>query len=259
MNRKLFFLSILAFWLISSTTHARIFISDTAQNKKLQKPFRKFFVGNDLDGAIVSSAFIKKTISMQSPPVTNTTNSMGIARLSAFLNTGLTFNWNPARYFGIFTGLDIKNIGFIEKNAGGETVKRRSYNLGVPLGIKIGNMVDKKPYIFLGGGADAPFNYREKTFVIRDQKAKFSEWFSSRTPALMPYMFAGASVYKGFTIKFQYYPGNFLNAGFTTNRLQPYADYNVNIFFASIGYAVPLKKQKDSIELLEYQLKTNKL
>ncbi len=259
MNKKIFILTILAIWLTTSTTHARIFSDDTARNKKPLKPYRKFFVGNALDGVIVSSALIKKTVTMQSPPVTNTTNDIGIARLTAFLNTGLTFNWNLARHFGIWTGLDVKNIGFIEKNAGGETVKRRTYNLGVPFGIKIGNMVDKNPYLFLGGGADAPFNYREKTFVIRDQKAKFSEWFSQRTPSVMPYVFAGFSVSDCITLKFQYYPGNFLNTGFTTAGTHPYTGYNVNIFFASIGYAVPLKKQKDSVELLEYQLKTNKL
>ncbi len=248
------FIAILAFWLIPSTTHARIFISDTAQNTKTQKPFRKFYVGNALDVAIVSSAFIKKTISLQSPPITNTTTGMGMARLTIFLNAGFTFNWNLARHFGIWSGIDVKNIGFIEKNAGGETVKRRSYNLGVPLGIKIGNMVDKKSYLFLGGGADAPINYREKSFSIRDQKAKLSEWFSQRTPAVMPYMFAGATVHKGISFKLQYYPGNFLNPKFVYNGTQPYASYNVNIFYASIGYAVPLKKQKDTIELLEYQL-----
>jgi hypothetical protein len=178
--------------------------------------------------------------------------------LSLFLNAGFTFNWNLGRHFGIYTGIDVKNIGFIEKNAGGEIVKQRTYNLGVPLGIKIGNMVDKKFYVFLGGGADAPLNYREKTFVIRSQKTKFSEWFSQRTPSVMPYVFAGFAVSPGISFKIQYYPTNFLNPNFTDNGVQPYTGYNVNLILLSIGYAVPLKKQKDSVELLEYQLNSNK-
>src|SRR5690606_16411381 len=111
----------------------------------------------------------------------------------------------------------------------------RVYALGVPLAIKLGNLKERK-FIFAGGGADLALNYKEKGFVNRGDKTKFHEWFSDRTPALMPYLFVGASVDPGLTLKVQYYPGNFLNPEFTPRSgLQPYAGYHVHLFFVSLG------------------------
>ncbi len=206
---------------------------------------RRFYTGTSLDGAIFSTATIHNS---GTSAAGNTADKMGTLRFTYAVNTGFTFNFNPGRHFGLYTGIDIKNIGFIEKNAGGETVKRRTYTLGVPIGIKIGNMADKKPYLFLGGGADAPFNYKEKSFSIRDQKTKMNEWFSMRTPAILPYVFAGIAINHGFTFKAQYYPNNFLNPDFTTNGVKPYAGYDVKLLLLSAGYAVPVKKNHGLIK-----------
>lgn len=219
------------------TATARIFVADSTVSQKELLPVKKFYIGNTLDGAVFSTALIRNTVPGGS------TNKMGTPRFTCFFNAGLTFNVNPARHFGLFTGIDIKNIGFIEKNAGGATVKRRSYNIGMPLGMKVGNMVAGKPYFFAGGGIEMPIQYKEKSFVIRDQKTKISEWFSNRTASVMPYVFLGAAVSHGCTFKVQYYPGNFLNPAFTTNGTQPYAGYNVRLVLVSIGYAMPFKKQ----------------
>jgi len=248
VKKIIYIWAILAIWLTPATIYARIVVSDTAETKKKLPPVRKFYAGTALDGALLSTALIQKTITQVSPPATSTANSMAVPRVALFLNIGFTLNLNLSRHIGLFTGLDLKNLGYIDKNAGGETVKRRTYNLGAPLGIKIGNMVDKKNYFFTGGGADYPINYREKTYVIRDQKTKFSEWFSARTPSVMPYVFAGFAVTGGFTIKGQYYPADFLNTSFTTKSVQPYAGTTVHILLLSLGYAVPFTKQKLSID-----------
>ena len=245
MKSKIILLTILACWLSCSTTFARIAVSDTPVTKKILLPVKKFYVGTALDGAIFSTATRQKNTTPNIPGPT--TNSVGALRFTCFLNVGFTFNFNLNRHLGIYTGIDVKNVGFIEDNAGGETVKRRSYNIGAPIGIKIGNMAVKKTYLFLGGGADAPFNYREKTFSVRDQKTKFSEWFSQRTPSVMPYVFAGFAINHGFTLKGQYYPGNFLNPNFTTNGAKPYDGYDVHLILVSLGYAVPVKKQHDLV------------
>src|SRR6185312_6277682 len=107
----------------------------------------------------------------------------------------------------------LKNVGFIEKRAD-TTIKHRTYNLGIPIGLKFGNMRDRS-YFFLGAGCDAPINYREKEFIKRGDKQKFNEWFSDRTPALMPYVFAGVSMAPGLTLKLQYYLNNYMNPDFT--------------------------------------------
>ena len=115
----------------------------------------------------------------------------------------------------------------------------------MPVGIKIGNMVSPKPYGFIGGGIDAPVNYREKTFVIRDQKTKFSEWFSQRTPSIMPYVFIGISTYQGITLKAQYYPGNFMNADFSSKGVKPYSGMEVHVAMLSIGFPMQISKHRN--------------
>lgn len=238
MKKLLFILFILASWLYPYGGFARIVVSDKAP--KTLQPVEKFYIGSAFDGAIFSTADIQKTM-----PGGVTASSTGTPRFTLFFNLGATFHYNPSRHIGFYTGVDLKNIGFIETNNSGATVKRRTYNIGIPVALKIGNMVVRKPYLFVGGGLDFPINYKEKTFEIRDQKAKLSEWFSGRTPALMPYVFAGASVYKGLSIKFQYYSGNFLNPDYTANGAKPYLGYNVHLLLCSVGYAIALSRQTD--------------
>jgi hypothetical protein len=238
-------------FLISSAIISKGAETDTANKKKLP-PIQKFFVGSALDGGIFSTATIQNT-----DAATNvTTSKNGTLRFSYILNFGFTFNFNLGRHFGLYTCIDIKNIGFIEKLNNGDIAKRRVYNVGAPVGIKVGNMTRKGHYIFLGGGADAPINYKEKKFVIRNQKAKFNEWFSSRTPAIMPYVFAGACVSKGVTLKAQYYPRNFLNPDFTTNNAKPYAGYDVHLILLSIGINIIYSKKHDIVNKHVAELNT---
>jgi len=209
--------------------------ADSARHHKVLQPVRRFYVGSGFDGLNFSSASIKNTTA------NNTVN--GTLRFTYIINWGFTFNLNLSRHIGLYTGIDVKNIGFIEE-VNGIVTKRRTYNIGAPLGFKIGNMVAKKGYFFAGGGVDVPVNYREKSFSVRNQKTKFNEWFSDRTPAVMPYVFAGIALNRGMTLKAQYYPDNFLNPQFTKNGTQPYANYDVHLEMLSIGLAVPLKRTR---------------
>ena len=220
-------------------------------------PVQKFYVGGGLDGAIFSTATINKTTPASPGTGTaSTTNSLGILRFSYFINIGVTFNFNPSRHFGFFTGVDLKNLGFIE-DPNGVKIKHRTYNLGVPLGIKIGNMARKGAYIFLGGGVDAPVNYREKSFVIREQKiTKFNEWFSDRTPQVMPYAFAGLVIRRGISLKVQYYLNNFLNPDFTKNGYKPYEGYDVHPILFTLGITANHSKKHDVVKKHVAELKT---
>ena len=205
-----------------------------------QTPVGHWYLSNAFDGAIFSTAVMERP---------GDRRMLTTPRFSA-LNIGYHFNYDFDEHFGIFTGLGIKNIGFIEKvdrpnTEKDSTVKRRVYTIGVPLGFKLGNLA-KKHYGFIGGGIDVPFNYREKGFVNRGDKKKFNEFWSRRTPEYMPYIFAGFAYGKGSTIKVQYYPGNFFNTEYnetfaTGPTMYPYRGYNVHLLYVTLGIDVRYK------------------
>jgi hypothetical protein len=219
--------------------------ADTAKIEEPLPPIRKFYVGSSMDGAILSMSSV--TLNGATP-----SSLTEVARFSYFINWGFTFNFNLSRHFGVYTGIDLKNIGFIEHdNISGMTIKRRTYNVGAPVGVKIGNMGLKRWYFFMGGGADIPVNYKQKTYALRNQKQKFNEWFSDRTPQVMPYIFAGIAVNRGVTVKAQYYPNNFINPDFATNGTHPYAGYDVHISMLSLGISVPIKRYRPGMKIIK--------
>ncbi len=189
-------------------------------------PVGRWYFGGNFDGAIFSTAVFER------PGVRRGTTPV---RFSA-IGIGVNFNYDFDEHFGIFTGIGIKNIGFIEK-IGDSTVKRRIYTGGVPLGFKLGNL-QKRNYGFIGGGVDFPINYREKGFVNRGNKQKFNEFWSDRVEWYQPYLFAGAA-FGGTTLKLQYYPGNFFNTDYEVgpsgNTTKPYKDWRAQIIYLTIG------------------------
>jgi len=192
------------------------------------------YLSTNMDGHILSSSFLSKN---------GGDAQMTTPRYTAFFHFGLNLNFDLGQHVGVFTGMNIKNIGFIEKIAD-STIKRRTYTIGIPLGFKIGNLRHDN-YVIIGGGVDFPFNYREKGFVRRGDKSKFNEWFSTRTPAALPYVFVGARVKPGLSLKLQYYPGNFLNPDFTDDAgRQPYHGYEVNLIMATMGIDIPYRPKK---------------
>jgi len=220
--------------LAATPATARLSVPD--DNAAPPPPKKHVYVGGGFDGAIFSTATMSRPGS----------NSLGTLRFSLFFNTGATFNYDVSKRFGVYTGLDVKNIGFIEK-INDVTVKHRTYNVGVPLGIKFGNLSSKN-YFFLGAGADVPFNYKEKDFASRSDKHKFNEWFSNRVPAFMGYVFAGVSVSPGITLKIQYYLTNFMNPNYTTidpslgGSYKPYAGYDIHPLLLSLGFNMHYSK-----------------
>ena len=55
---------------------------------------------------------------------------------------------------GLYTGVAIRNVGFIYDTDLPTKTIRRSYNLGVPLALKLG-VFDKHMYLFGGGEYDS--------------------------------------------------------------------------------------------------------
>ena len=219
-----------------------------SSTETMPPPVRKWYMGNTFDGAIFSTAvFERPGLRRELTPI----------RFS-LIGLGYNFNYDFDEHFGMFTGVGIKNIGFIEK-IGDSTVKRRAYTIGLPLGFKLGNL-SKRHFGFIGGGIDWQFNYREKGFVNRRDKAKFSEWFSQRTADYMPYLFAGFSYGKGSILKVQYYPGNFFNPDFEESKngttIHPYRGYSAHLLYITLGMDIHFKPKAKATEAPEAEAET---
>lgn len=185
------------------------------------------------DGALLSFGNVKFTGPFADQYIRN------IPRFTIFFNVGNNYNYDIDDHFGIFTGINIKNIGLIWKANDSTKTKARVYTVGIPLGIKIGDLKGGT-FFFAGGAYDMAFNYKEKNFLNGDKIHKFNEWFSGRTDLLMPSLFAGIRFSPGFGLKVQYYPNNFFNKNYkevkgnSTN--EPYKYTEAKMFFATLSY-----------------------
>ena len=163
-----------------------------------------------------------------------------IPRFSFIFNYTTNFNKDLSKNFGLFTGIGFKNIGLISKPTDSLKLKQRVYTIGIPLGFKVGDVSGGSFFFFAGGEIDLAFNYKEKQFVDGKKVRKFNEWFSDRTPLLMPSVFAGFRVNPGFGLKVQYYPQNFFNKDFsygtTGSKIYPYKNTEANLVFVTLGY-----------------------
>jgi hypothetical protein len=169
-----------------------------------------------------------------------------VPRFTLFFNFGTNYNLDVTDHFGFFSGTNIKNIGLITKEDGMK-VKSRVYTLGVPLGFKAGDIKGGNVF-FAGGELDFALNYKEKLFIDVDKKSKFNEWFSDRTPIVMPSVFVGVDLKSHFSFKAQYYLNNFFNTGFEENGVKPYENVDAKVFFITLGYKFRPKKIRFHID-----------
>jgi hypothetical protein len=242
MNIRILFAALLTFSLFTASVIAQPVIVDNSSKYLFRHPhIKKFYVAGALDGAMFSTATIHHDAVVYDPTTGANipeSNTMGTIRFTYFVNFGFTFNFNISPSVGIYTGVDIKNIGYIEQDNGIST-KRRTYNVGAPLALKIGDMGDKGSYFFLGGGMDVAINYNEKVFKERDNKTRTNEWWSDRTPRTMPYGFAGISFNHHITVKGQYYFNNYLNTDYRDAQGKAiYQGTEVHLMVLSVGFGM---------------------
>ncbi len=168
-----------------------------------------------------------------------------ILRWSPVFNLQVYGNFDVVKNLGFIVGGTIRNVGFINGDTDplNSDIKKkyRTYNFGIPVGFKVGNL---NKFFFYGGyELEFPFHYKEKTFVNgAKQDAKITTWFSGRVPTLTHSVFAGLQFPYGFNLKFKYYFTNFFNESFTTvengENIQPYAGYKANVYYFSLSYAL---------------------
>jgi len=177
-----------------------------------------------------------------------------ILRFSPVVNIQNWVNIDKSDHFGLFTGLSVRNVGFIYDVPDNSPVKYdypddtnvrkkfRTYNLGIPVGVKIGNLSDK--FIFVGYELEFPLHYKEKTFINEDKvDDKTSVWFSSRVNTLNHSLMAGVQLPYGATLKFKYYLTNFFNKKYEASNgqggtIRPYENVDVNVFYFSLSFGL---------------------
>lgn len=166
-----------------------------------------------------------------------------VMRWAPVFNIQWLLNYDASKNFGLFTGIDVRNLGFIRENLKIDPAikfKHRSYMLGLPVGIKIGNLKNEV-FVYLGGQIEWGFAYKQKRFENNKKVDKFTEWNSKRINQWQPSAFIGIKFRYGTNIKFKYYFENFLNEDFVDydangNAFKPYEGQNSQIFYFSLNF-----------------------
>ena len=158
-----------------------------------------------------------------------------ILRWAPVLNIQGFANLDFANTFGLFTGLGVRNVGFIYDLPNSNVrMKYRTYNLAIPAGIKIGKL--DFMFLFAGYEIEFPFHYKEKRFED-EIKDKFTVWFSDRVEPVQHSLMAGIQFPFGMDLKFKYYLTNFHNRDYTLeNGDKPYETLKANVFYFSLGW-----------------------
>ena len=98
----------------------------------------------------------------------NGTSEGSMLRFSPVINLQAMLNKDFSQNFGVFTGLALRNVGYISgdyKDPSNDLTykkKFRSYNLGIPVGLKVGNL--DKTFFYGGYEIEFAMAYKEKTY-----------------------------------------------------------------------------------------------
>lgn len=132
-----------------------------------------------------------------------------VVRFSPVFNIGQQLHFDFNNTFGFYTGLDLRNVGMITHTAEGYQIKERSYGLGIPLVIKIGDF-SKNMNIGLGGELELMFAWKRKVIIPDYTKTKEYEWFSDQVNIFNPSLLAEIKFRQGLYIRYKYYLTDFL-------------------------------------------------
>jgi hypothetical protein len=161
-------------------------------------------------------------------------------RFAPVINLQTNVNRDFSKKVGIFTGLALRNVGYRMSDyvnpANGATYEKafRSYNLGVPIALKFGDM--DKLFFYAGYEIEMGFLYKEKTYENDDKIDKITGWWSDRQNVWLSSVMAGVQFPYGLNVKFKYYLTEFHNQNYTDgNGVRPYAGLSSNIMYISLS------------------------
>jgi len=167
-----------------------------------------------------------------------------ILRFTCFFHLQYQFHYDAGKHFGLYTGLSIINVGFINSIAVPDgtsaTLKQRSYSFGIPLGFKLGNM-PRGNYLAVGAEGECMFAYKQKILYNGNKTIENDHLFSNDHVNLFnPSLFAELRFHNGTYIRFKYYLLNFLQE---KTYMLNIGDYQVaytpeksTLYYVSVGY-----------------------
>jgi hypothetical protein len=173
-------------------------------------------------------------------------------RFTGFFHLGsythLDFNNN----IGMYTGLALRNVGFIYDEDIPQKTIRRSYTLGLPVAIKVGSFKDHL-YFFGGGEYELLFLYKGKRWMSNERsgpRIKETAWFSNKTERFVPSVFLGVQFPGGINLKFKKYFGDFLNKNYVGpdfgQQNISFENYRqLNLYYISLSWQFRTNKEKN--------------
>ena len=175
----------------------------------------------------------------------NNHQATSILRWAPVFNVQSMLNVDFGKSFGLFTGLGVRNVGFIYDDPDIPNVryKYRSYTLGIPAGFKIGKM--NGAFLYGGYELEFPFHFKENLFVNEKKEEVNGYWLSNRSANVFHTVLFGIQFPYGANLKFKYYLNNFFNQDFEATRFddngdpesyKPYEGHEANIFFLSLSF-----------------------
>lgn len=170
----------------------------------------------------------------------DSSNASNVMRWAPVLNIQFIYNFDLTKNFGLFTGFDMRNLGFIWKDDRGQRWKHRVYTIGVPVGFKLGNLKSGM-FFFAGGQIEYAFNYKEKYFLNGSKETRDVYWFTDRVNIFQTSVLFGVNFPYGLNIKFKYYFTDLLNQDYVAfdedgNQYKPYEAFTKSqIFYFSIS------------------------
>jgi len=169
-----------------------------------------------------------------------------IMRFAPWFNLQMLNNWDGKNH-GFFAGFNIRNIGFIYEKVNEQNVtekwKVRTYNVGIPVGLKWGDM--NGTFLYLGYEFEMPINYKEKHFTGETKDRKFNVWFSDRVNTFTHAGYVGFNFKNGFNVKVKYYFTEFFNTNFNRETVRNEVkdirhpdreDLTVNVFYFALTW-----------------------
>lgn len=182
-------------------------------------------------------------------------------RFTIFFHFGQFVNFDVSNNLGFYSGVSMRNVGIISDEVlpiqyeptnqdalqfHDIKVIRRTYNLGVPLAIKIGSFKDHF-FVYGGGEIEWAICYKEKYWRAHSRsggKSKYHTWWPNQVNTFQPSYFVGLQFPGGINVKAKYYPDNFLNHSFARNTTSPEANVvgdltkyaQSNLFYVSLSY-----------------------
>jgi hypothetical protein len=200
---------------------------------------------------ISSSEFLFQFADIENSALSGVNNNM---RFTVFINYGQYWHADFNNNLGLYSGLAVRNVGFIYDTPDPSKIIRRSYNVGLPLAVKIGDF-DKNMYLMAGGEYELLFHYRARKWNSNDRKGsviKDSEWFSDKTHRFVPSFFAGVQFPGGINLKFKYYLKGFLDENYSgpdLGGISDFADFTkLDIFYVSLCWQFRTDRVKDLVD-----------